>query len=308
MPRKTTSSQSESSEDRRSRFRPDPTGRIIIGERDVSLLVDLYYHQVMSRHQIQELHFGSAPRCNSRLRLLYDHKFVSRTFPDESPYGSQAVYTLGLSAASLVSTETGIPIPEVRKRCRSATPTFLDHALKTTDFYLSVRSAAVATGVSVDLWLPETRCRHEYDIRRGTGGLWTREVFKPNGFFRLDTTREAASSTVQFASFFIETDLGHTSSAQFQGKVASYRRYRESGLFDEVYGDTGFRTLVVTTGAHRLENLQSLAAKDGEGYWWFTTFEAVAEKGPLDPIWTALSVANPVGLLDLFGYTIGDLL
>lgn len=241
----------------------------------------------MARGQLQELYFGSVPRCNARLRQLFDWQYVTRYYLPQARWGSEAVYLLGPQAVPLVAAKLEREEPEVRKQCRTRTPTFLEHTLAIVDFYLNLRraverqaDAGLQPAVEMERWLPEMLCRHEYEIRATHGGGWKTEVFKPDAFVRL-----TEAGTNAYRPYFVEIDLGHTSSNQFVGKLLSHQRYLESGLFAQMYGGTAFQTLVVTTSENRRDNLRGLVEEQGSGLFWFTTFAAIEERGALQPIW-----------------------
>jgi Replication-relaxation len=141
--------------------------------------------------------------------------------------------------------------------------------------YKSIRNA-------IDIYLGEQECRHEYDVRAGEG--WQREVFRPDGFFRA-----LQSGTNTTRSFFVEIDLGHTSHAEFTRKIAVHRRYRESGLFREVFGEDDFSTLVITTTSKREENLFDLLKEQQADFVVLSTLQAV-ESGVLNPVWRKISL------------------
>ncbi len=264
----------------RSRFQAQKDVRIRLGERDELILCDLFLHRLMSRGQIKRLYFSSTVRCNARLRLLFDHKFVLRHFPPYAPFGSQAIYSVGKAALPLISRRTELDLPEVTRYFRrTQTPTFIEHTLSVVDIWLAFREAVDARrDVTLDLWLAEMRCRDEWDIR-ALGYKWRKEAFKPDGFVRLQTSEG-------YLNFFIEADLGHTSSSQFEGKILTHQRYLESGLFEQTYGCSTFHTLVVTTGQRRLKNLREILEIRDSEVFWFTTFEALREEGALAPIWS----------------------
>jgi hypothetical protein len=263
----------------RSRFQPQARAGLRLEERDELLLCDLFTHRAMSREQLQALHFSSLVRANARLRQLFDHRFVSRHYPPAAPFGAQAIYSLGRAALPVVARWLELELPEVARRARVAqTPTFIEHTLAVVDICLAFRQAArERTDVEIERWLGEFDCRHEWDIR-SEGGRWRKETFKPDGFVRLIVGSE-------YHNFFIEADLGHTSSRQFLGKLQTHQRYLESGLFNETYGCPSFRTLVVTTGARRMRNLVALAKEQGSDLFWFATFESLKQGGALGPIW-----------------------
>ena len=104
---------------RQSRFeRAQKTerGKLWLMERDELLLTELFVHQVMSRGQLQELYFGSVPRCNARLRKLFDHGYVTRDFHPMAPYGTQGIYRIGPKAMTIVAQRLDMDAAYVKPR------------------------------------------------------------------------------------------------------------------------------------------------------------------------------------------------
>lgn len=264
----------------RSRFTPKPTAGLRLEERDERLLCDLYLHRFMSRGQLEALYFTSTVRCNARLRQLFDYGFVKRYYLPAAPYGAQAIYSIGKNAVPVVASRLDAEADEVGRQQRGTrTPTFIEHTLEVVNRWLAFREACATTpDVEIERWLPEMLCRHEYDIEANRSGRWRKEAFKPDAFLRLE-------SKGRFHNFFIEVDLGHTSSRQFIGKLLTHQRYLESGLFQEIYAGSEFHTLVITTGPRRLRNLAALAGQQNSSLFWLTTFEDARDKGILGPIW-----------------------
>lgn len=264
----------------RSRFKPQRNVGMRLEERDEQILSDLFLHRLMARGQIEQVYFSSTVRCNARLRLLFDHKFVMRHFPPAAPFGAQAIYSIGKAALPIVSRRLEMDLPEVTRYFRrTQTPTFIEHTLSVVDIWIKIRSATDASEeVKLDLWLAEMQCRHTWDIC-AEGGKWHTESFKPDAFFRL--RQENAG---EFRNFFVESDLGHTSAKQFTGKLLTHQLYLESGLFEQIFGANSFHTLVVTTGERRLKNLKELAIQENSQLFWFTTFDRINNATILNPV------------------------
>jgi hypothetical protein len=283
---------------------PEASIRIIIGPRDKKVIRDLLLLGAMSRSQIQDLHFGSIQRCNSRLAKLRSAGHISRAYLPSALSAAQAVYTVGPSAGPIVQSvlaDLGIELTreELRMQTRRPPLALLQHALAIGDVYAAFRKAAMG-GIGFDLWLPERVVRQEYAIRRadasaGKEATWRKEVFNPDAFLRL-----AGPGTGRFHCFFFEVDLAHTNSRQFAAKVAIHQRYLESGLFTERFGERSFRTLVVTSGSEsgRLRNLLALVEQAGSDLFWCTTFGLLAKFGPLAAIWHTPGGDQPVRLID----------
>ena len=265
----------------RNRFKPQIKAGMRLEERDLRLLTDLFLHRLMSRGQLERLYFTSASRCNVRLRQLFDHRLVSRYYLPLAPYGAQCLYSLGEAGILPVSLRLQWEIDEVKRQTkRHQTPQFLEHTLAINETRLAFRDALNASPLwKLERWIPEIQCRHPYDIR-GASGAWQREVFKPDGFLRLQNRQ-----TRQNTDFFFEIDRGHTSSSKFCEKLDSYARYGESGLFAQMFGQSSFATLVITTGPLRLKNLRVLVEGKGSRLFRFTTFTELEAHGPLSRIW-----------------------
>lgn len=264
----------------RSRFLPEPEAGLRLEERDESLLGDLFRHRFMTRGQIEALYFTSTVRCNARLRQLFDYHFVRRYYLPAAPYGAQAIYSIGKQAVPVVAARLDVEINEVAEQYRrTRTPSFIEHTLAIVDLWLAFRNACgTDVGISLERWLPEMLCRHEYQIREKGTDLWKKEAFKPDAFVRL-------LHAGQYHNYFIEVDLGHTSSQQFLGKLLTHQRYLESGLFREIYAGDTFKTLVITTSQRRLLNLRSLVIKQNSRLFRLTTFESIQYEGIFGPIW-----------------------
>ena len=248
-------------------------------ERDEQILCDLFLHRLLGRSQIEALHFYSTVRCNARLRLLFDHGFVLRHFPPSAPFGAQAIYSVGKSALPIVARRSEMELPDVtRYYRRTQTPTFIEHTLAVVDIWMAFRESCDSRNdMSLNLWLAEMQCRHDWDIR-AAGGIWHKEAFKPDGFVRLQTPEG-------YADFFIEADLGHTSSRQFERKILTHQRYLESGMFQQTFGLPSFRTLVITTSERRLINLSAIGEANNFDLFCFTTFEAMKGNDITEDIW-----------------------
>lgn len=281
--------------DVRSRFIAANAGGIRLTGRDEELLTEVFLNRAMTREQIQCKWFGSVTRCNTRLRQLFDHQYLVRHFLPLAPFGAQAIYTAGHEASDIIATQLEMDVREVRRQSRpDRSPSNLEHALAVVHFRLTIEKALSGReDIGLERWIPELFCRHEYDVRKARGGGWRREVFKPDSFFRIELGRPD-----HYKDFFVEIDRGHTSATEFATKMQIHRRYRESGLFAEIYGQQEFVSLTVTTTERRLLNLCSLAERQQAGSFWFSTFERIERQGPLEKLWTVRANSEPTRLVE----------
>jgi len=292
----------------RRRSRSDQ-GTLRLQERDNDLLLTLFDNQAMARGQIEAVFFSSTARCNARLKQLLDAGYLVRHHlpvpPGTSVQGLQAIYTLGRAAYPLIALRRELPLAEVRKRSRAdRSPLYLTHTLEIVRFRILLTQAVERNpDWTLDLWLGEQDARHEYDLRvvdngQGRPGRWRREVFRPDGYARMVRTGvDGKAGQDEERSFFIEIDLGHTSSGEWTNKLRTHRRYGESGLFAEVYGGTAFQTLVVTTSARRRDNLRQIAVEEAAAFARFSTVAEMEMAGPLGPVWFAPNGGEPTLLV-----------
>jgi hypothetical protein len=249
-------------------------------DRDEGLLADVFGNQAMRRDQIQVLHLRAAVQSvNLRLRKLYDHGYLLRTFPGDAPYGVQAVYSIGARAVPIVAARLGLEEARVRAITRRApTPTFLAHTLAIVDFYVGLKIEAKSSGLELVAWDPEMFCLHEYEIRPKGGGSWRKEVFRPDGHFRLRDRGIVRDG-------FLEMDLGHTSRRQILDKFAGYATFVDAGLFRDRYSGGSPLVAVQTTGERRLANLVEIATRFPDHDIRITTLDDILDHGPLASIW-----------------------
>ncbi len=281
---------------------PKTSRRMVLQRRDMSLLSDVYAHGSMLRGQIQELHFGSVPRANARLRQLYDARFLQRatlTLPSamDSAAGCQYAYLLGPAGIPVVAGELGLDPDDIRSQLRRGTPGYLLHTIEIVTFRLAVEAAARASeAVVLERFYPERLCRHAYEVREkpvtdaATEGRWRTEICKPDAVF------VTAYGSVR-SGFAVEIDLGHTSASEFTLKLGIHARYAGSGLFTDRYGAECAGTLIVTTSDNRRGHLAAIALKQPERIFRLATFGDIRRHGAFGPVWYSPGMADPHNLL-----------
>lgn len=275
----------------RKRSVPVPDRRLRLTARDDLLFERVFLHRAVTKdHLVATGFFGSTPRANQRLRLLFDHGYLRRAYVAAGPYAAKAVYLPGPAATDILARNLEIPREEVARQARKEPGRiFLEHSLACADLRLEIEAAAKAGAFAVESYLPEPLCRHEYVFRRG--GKDDRRILKPDGYVELARGDQRLRG-------FLEMDLGHVSSEQMSRSFLHYRAYLVDGLFEEAYGADNFEVLVVTTaGARRIANLMRAARAAGNPRIRFASFRAVREFGFSGASW---SVAGEQGRSCLF--------
>lgn len=264
--------------------------------RDAALVRRIYLHRVLRRDQLIRMgFFSSVPRANACLKRLVDRRMLRRAYVAHAGPSAQAAYLAGPAATAWLAAELDLEPAEVaRFTRRPPARSFLEHSLASADLRLELESAARAAGGTVEAYLEEPLCRHEYEIVRGGKAL--KRVLKPDGYARVRLGNETRD-------LFLECDLGHVSSGQMGRSFERYRSYLSDGLFEEAYGAESFELLVVTSaGLRRVRNLLSLAPS-GRPRVRAATFADVRARGFLGSVWRSSPDSAPEPLFGGAGGT-----
>ncbi|MGV3615175.1 MAG: replication-relaxation family protein [Fimbriimonas sp.] len=269
-----------------------PDRRLILTPRDERVLGRVFLHRVLTKnHLIAMGIFGSTPRANQRLRLLFDHGYLRRAFVAAGPHASKAVYLPGPASIDLLARNLEIPREEVARQARKEPGRiFLEHSLACADLRVVIEGAAKAGAYTVETYLPEPLCRHEYVVQRG--GNDDRRVLKPDGYVSLACGDRRLNA-------FLEIDMGHVGSAQIARSFLHYASYLADGLFQESYGEGGFLVLVVTTaGPRRIANLARVAGSVKSPRIRFATADAVFSVGFGGRVWSSARIRDRARLFE----------
>ena len=294
---------------------------LVVQERDLVMLCDLFTHGAMLGEHLHALYFPGCTRrrMNQRLHQLQNAGLIVRrplplglstALPHAVVPSTPWVYGLGSVGAPLVSAHLEWDLTEVRRVVRLGSPTAVVHTLEVVRFRIQAEEAvhqrnqrnsnakearilkAECEGTAMQ-FMPERLLRHSYQVRM-SGGSWRDEVYKPDALLKV------AFAGGLWQHHFVETDLGHTSASEWKVKAAIAVRYGRSGLFKKRYGAETFGTLICTTGERRLTHLSRLLAQQLEAEdaarFGLTTFAEVAAKGPLAAIWQVPGTKRPLGL------------
>ena len=287
----------------RRRLERDARCRVIVTDRDRMLLFDLFLLKAARREHLQRLHFTSVPRCNQRLRALFDTGHLDRY---ASPYGpvGPVLYALGAAARDIVRVGIQATCPEFsehdfRSQCRKAKSGLVMHTLAIADVYVAFKTRLHSDGpVRLLRYLPEAVVRQEFDIRRteapesGTSA-WRRITVAPDGCFVLI---DADNGTTH--ALLLEADRGDTGS-QIVSKLHGYSHFIKSGLAEQLVGTSSVTVAFVTTGPGRAQNLCRLAEEAELDAVAVSTFAEVERLDADAPLWRMPRNTALLGLHDV---------
>ncbi|MBI5706474.1 MAG: replication-relaxation family protein [Armatimonadetes bacterium] len=248
-----------------------PKRELRLQSRDFEVVRTIFLHRIARRDDLLGLgFFGSVARCNQRLSDLVRAGWLRRVEGINGLAGHQSVYAPGKAAAAYLRRSLDLPADEISRHC-SATegPLLVEHALKVLDFRVQLHREADRT---LNEWLCESECLHEFQVAAGQSPLWATVVMKPDAYFRLQVEQGQRH-------IFLEVDLGNVSLPRFEQKLDRYRTYAECGAFSEVFGEVHFSVLTVTVGERRLSHLADLPSRSFNHF--VTTWQRIEEQGIL---------------------------
>ena len=269
---------------------PKLAPRIQLTDRDRAVLYDLFHLRALPLSLIQRRHFGSATRARERLRLLWHHSYVDRTFlPTVGPATGEAIYSLGVASIPELSVIYGLEPAEIRRRRGKIEPLFLQHELLIARFRIAIGIAGSPKGVVIKDWQDGEAAKLRVPAR-GPDGSESERPITPDGMGWI------ASKKVRFA-FCLEADRGTMTVGRVKTKFERYSRARSA--VRGVLGADRFRVLVVAPTERRLASLRAAAEDIGTPNVWLT-HEAVVDAEDLDvvvdPVWQRAGVDGRFGL------------
>lgn len=233
-------------------------------ERDVSILLDLYEHKVLTTRQIHQLHFSSERIAQRRLAILCSYGLVWGYRPHRERGSHQIHWLLLRVGALVVSSRLDTDLKGIGWNddlpARLAKSRNLTHRREVNGFFASLAQACRLTGnYSLAEWWSE---------RSASRGL----PVAPDGIGRI----RGENFDLRF---FHEHDRSTENHAQLRAKI---ERYREAALLDHAP-----RILLVTFLTEQRES-ETRALLDVRGLTVATAVYEQALVDPLGPVWRAL--------------------
>jgi len=266
-------------------------------ERDRRILEAVHaYDGLLSFSQIQRLFFTGKSQTELRLRLLYQHRYLSRPDENQRRRLSEMVYWLDKKGAETVASLNGTPLSEFVWR---GEPRWfqIEHDLAVNDFRLNLMEACQKDPqIKLETWIPEgefwaypDKVTYSFQDKKMTRNI------RPDGYFMLNTGEHRIR-------YLLEIDRSTEDNPRFhREKILPGLAYLKSQAYEERFGHRSGRWLVVTTGERRLANMLSQAERTKtNGLFYFTTFDKISPATLLRiPIWQRADRKEKVPLVFL---------
>jgi hypothetical protein len=251
--------------------------RIILQQRDLHLLRELFVTRVMDGEQVKVVAgFGSTTRANTRLLALVRAGLLRRFFLG-SGGGRKALYSLSAKGAHVA--EVPARGPRRPQDALLVADYFVGHQLAVNNLYCALKYGAITVpGVTFHRWLafnepvvPEIN-------------------LIPDGYVEFATQSGIIGS-------FLEVDLGHESQSIWKGKAQHYLALALSGTYPKQFGNERFRVLVVANSDRRLHSIRKTVSEITQKIFRFATLGSV-HKDFFAPVWFRATEAQPTSLIE----------
>lgn len=278
------------------------SSRVVLTARDAELLGSIAEYRYLTVSQVERLHFPSAQTARRRLRLLAAADLLKLI---EVPGLPERVAAITASGAEALANTTGLTVEGVGGRAQN--PLFLQHHLAAAEFRIRLTAGCTPRrDLRLAGFLPEHLTRPS---RSGQPIKVLRDEAPPaNGEALVAHTPDGAFGLErggQVALFFLEIDRGTEvlgAGEHGVGKIVRfYLRYLVSGRFQRFKSDfgaeadfRGFRCLLVTTSAQRLENIRQRCGRvvfdppAAKRFIWLATEAVLKDGDPLVHQWQSL--------------------
>lgn len=265
---------------------------MVLRERDLDVIEDVYRFRVLTQKQIQMLHFPSKETAQYRLERLYDNGFLERKFlPVVMGEGrSPTLYILDRLGAETLRTERGYDDIKWYSTSKDFSTEFLAHTIAINEVMVAVRLACRQSGFELEEWLTENEIKADYDrvtVKTATGRREQVAIVPDAVFSILAHNRRHRC--------LLELDRGTMEIDRFKNKIRAYIAYHESGTYEKRFHSSSMRVLTViatrftgkASGEKRLTSLKAATeAVGGRRRFWFTTAKSITPESILsEPIW-----------------------
>ncbi|MFH1287147.1 MAG: replication-relaxation family protein [bacterium] len=251
----------------RARIAPN----LALQARDRQILLGVHKYRYLSRKQIQAFFgFKSLTRVNTRLRKLFDAKFLDRIFIPAFWGSPEAYYCLGVNGI-MVAAEKSEDISIIKKRRRQVSktsPIFLKHQIMINEVLIAFELAGKRLN----------GCQIKFSTDNIQIITRLNKVFRPDGYL-------VFSYYGKTYPLFLEADLGTESLKRIQEKMENYLTFGLSGEYGKLFGCKYFKVIFVFSSAKRLENIKKLIGGKTDKMFWLAEAKHISHQMIFRNIW-----------------------
>ena len=243
--------ETQSKKTRQSRYiRPDnkEIGRLVLQPRDIEIVKTVYDYRFIRTDQLIALTDGDETSIRKRLRKLWEHRYLERSFlpvmPGKEPDTRRAIYSLDYQGANLLAKNNGIDHRHLKHVIRHNKPghVYIEHQLMASQFRTVLTLALEKTNqAEILFWRQDKEIRDYVEVKDPRGNT-QRLPIAPDGFFCLEDTGGKMY-------WFLEVDRYTMDHKRWLNKMRAYFYWWEKKGHTEKSGIQHFRVLTVCPSA-----------------------------------------------------------
>lgn len=294
---------------RRSRYiRPEKSkiSRIEIQPKDSEIVRLVYDYRFIRTDQITALMAGDRTSLEKRLRKLWEHRFLERSFlpvvNGKEPATRRAIYSLDYRGANHLIKNDGADPGHIKHVLRHNKPqySYVEHQLMVSQFRAVLTVALNGTNnTKITLWRQDAGLRDQVDIIDRKGRK-ERLPIAPDGYFCIEDERGRMY-------WFLEVDRYTMSGPRWLKKMLAYYHWWDQKKHTEKFGIKNFRVISVCPNAFqrdsRLETTKKVKTNKagekmgpvGSRLFWFVSDEDYTLKNAENILKTIFKVARVGG-------------
>jgi hypothetical protein len=218
--------------------------QLVLQPRDLEIVKTVYEYRFLKTCHLTALITGDRTSIEKRLRRLWEHRYIERSFLPVTPgiqqSTGQAIYSLDYRGANLLAKELQIESRHLKHVLRHNKPqyVFLEHQLMITQFRCVLTLALRRTqSAEVVFWRQDKEIQDRIMITdsKGIDRLWP---IVPDGYFCLQDSGGRMY-------WFLEADRYTMDHRRWLNKMKAYYHWWQAKAHTEKLGIKSFRVLAV---------------------------------------------------------------
>lgn len=232
---------------RQSRYiRPskDKIANLVLHSRDLEIIQIVYDYRFLRTDHITSLIEGDRTSIEKRLRKLWEHRYLERSFIPmifgKEDATRRAIYSIDYRGANLLMKHKGADPKHLKHVLRHNKPenSYVEHQLMATQFRIVLTLALAQTKqAKILFWRQDKEIRDHVELLDNRGRK-KRFPIAPDGYFALEDERGKMY-------WFLEVDRYTMDHRRWLNKMKAYYHWWEEKRHTEKLGIKNFRVLAI---------------------------------------------------------------
>lgn len=218
--------------------------RIELQPKDLEIVRTVYEYRFIRTDQLTSLIAGDRTSLEKRLRKLWEHRFIERSFlpvvNGKEPASRRAIYSLDNRGGNLLVKNDGVDPQHIKHVLRHNKPeySYVEHQLMASQFRAALTLALAKEGkAKIVFWRQDKEIRDYVEIPEAKGKV-KRLPIAPDGYFCIEDERGKMY-------WFLEVDRYTMSGSRWLDKMIAYYHWYDQKKYQEKLHIKNFRVVTV---------------------------------------------------------------